>query len=252
MNRMWGKDVLPLRGPTAEGRAVGQAINRREVPPRGMDGGFGLRAEASRCPVLLVGDLPIVLAGLRALLSRERTVRVAGEVVGTAAAMQAAPAGLAGAGLAGAGAGVVVFAIAAWTGAWAEALAAVRARHPGARAVLVLGDGDPAQMRHFLAAGGHAALPMSAGLDSLLEALRAARPDAAVLEETQGGLSGRESLVLRRKVNGQTNKAIAAELGLSVKTVETYYTRAMEKLGLQNRSQVLQYALDQGWISAAT
>ena len=68
----------------------------------------------------------------------------------------------------------------------------------------------------------------------------------------EAGLSGREALVLRRKVHGHTNKAIAAELGLSVKTVETYYTRAKEKLGLQNRSQVLHYALDHGWIAAGT
>jgi|GEM_PF-6124541 len=227
------KDVLPLRA----------TMMWRDLPARGaVGGGFGLRAEVARCAVLLVGDQPIVLAGLRALLARERTVRVAGEVVGAAAALKAVPAG----------AGVVVFATGTWTGACAEALAVLRKRHPGARVVLVLGDGDLVQMRRFLAGGGHAALPMSADLDSLIDAIRAARPDAPASGEMEAGLSGRETLVLRRKVHGHTNKAIAAELGLSVKTVETYYTRAKEKLGLQNRSQVLRYALDQGWIAAET
>ncbi len=237
------KDALPLRAAPSETRQASGATMRREAPARGaVGGGFGLRAEKAVCPVLLVGDLPIVLAGLRTLLAQERTLRVAGEVIGTAAALQAAPAG----------AGVVVFATGTWTAACAEALAILRTRHPGARVVLVLGDGDAAQMRHFLAGGGHSVLPISVGPDSLVDAVRAARPDAPALEEMRGALSGRESLVLRRKVNGHTNKAIAADLGLSVKTVETYYTRAMEKLGLQNRSQVLHYALGQGWISSPT
>jgi DNA-binding NarL/FixJ family response regulator len=104
-------------------------------------------------------------------------------------------------------------------------------------------------VRHFLAGGGHAALPLSADIATVLATIRAALPDAAPVEEERGGLSGREALVLRRKVHGHTNKAIAADLGLSVKTVETYYARAMEKLGLQNRAQVLHYAVDQGWIA---
>jgi two-component system, NarL family, response regulator NreC len=48
---------------------------------------------------------------------------------------------------------------------------------------------------------------------------------------------------------GYSNKEIAAQLGLSVKTVETYKVRIGEKLGLRSRTQMVQYALRRGWLS---
>ena len=47
---------------------------------------------------------------------------------------------------------------------------------------------------------------------------------------------------------GHSNKEIAARLDLSVKTVETYRARAMEKLGLQSRADLVRYAVQQGWL----
>jgi DNA-binding NarL/FixJ family response regulator len=203
---------------------------------RAMD--HGLRPAPPRCQVLLVGDQPVVLAGLRAVLRLDRTMDVAGLVEGGASALQGAPA-----------AGrVVVFATAAWTASCAEALAVLRGRHPGVRVVLLVGDAEPRRVRPFLSGGGHAVLKLSSDVATILETVRAAHAEG-VPGDAGRGLSGREGLVLRRKVNGATNKAIAADLGLSVKTVETYYTRAMEKLGLQSRAQVLHYGLEQGWIS---
>ncbi len=61
-------------------------------------------------------------------------------------------------------------------------------------------------------------------------------------------LSDREVDVLRLTARGHSNKAIAGELGLGVKTVETYKTRAMEKLGFQTRVDVIRYAVDNGWL----
>lgn len=55
--------------------------------------------------------------------------------------------------------------------------------------------------------------------------------------------------MLRRKVQGLSNKAIAADLGISVKTVETYQSRGMEKLGLQGRAEMLRYAVRHGWLA---
>jgi DNA-binding NarL/FixJ family response regulator len=37
-------------------------------------------------------------------------------------------------------------------------------------------------------------------------------------------------------------------LELSVKTVETYRARAMEKLGLRSRADLVRYAVQQGWL----
>jgi DNA-binding NarL/FixJ family response regulator len=63
-------------------------------------------------------------------------------------------------------------------------------------------------------------------------------------------LTERESNVLRRVAEGYSNKEIAAELTLSIKTVETYKTRAMEKLGLRDRVEIVRFAVKQGWLRA--
>ncbi len=63
-----------------------------------------------------------------------------------------------------------------------------------------------------------------------------------------GDLSEREEEVLRRIALGYSNKEIAAQLDISVKTVETYKTRLMEKLDLHSRVDIVRYALQQGWL----
>ncbi|HEV2392189.1 MAG TPA: response regulator transcription factor [Verrucomicrobiae bacterium] len=62
-------------------------------------------------------------------------------------------------------------------------------------------------------------------------------------------LSEREREVLLRLAWGYSNKEIAGELGLSVKTVETYKLRITEKLGLHSRTDMVHYALRKGWMS---
>jgi DNA-binding NarL/FixJ family response regulator len=61
-------------------------------------------------------------------------------------------------------------------------------------------------------------------------------------------LSNRETEVLRLIARGYSNKEIAAQLDLSVRTVETYKVRLMEKLDLHNRADIVRYALHQGWL----
>lgn len=61
-------------------------------------------------------------------------------------------------------------------------------------------------------------------------------------------LSEREREVVQRVVQGYSNKDIATQLNLSVKTVETYRARAMEKLGLTSRAALVRYALERGWL----
>jgi len=59
-------------------------------------------------------------------------------------------------------------------------------------------------------------------------------------------LSEREYEVLRRVALGYTNAEIAEEMYISIKTVETYRARGMEKLGLQTRAQLVRSALEHG------
>lgn len=63
-------------------------------------------------------------------------------------------------------------------------------------------------------------------------------------------LSAREIEVLRLTASGHSNKSMAAELNISVKTVETYKARAMEKLGFKTRVELVRFVLGQGWLDA--
>ena len=62
-------------------------------------------------------------------------------------------------------------------------------------------------------------------------------------------LSEREKEVLVMLAWGYSNKEIAGQFKLSVKTVETYKLRIGEKLGLRSRTKMVQYALRQGWLN---
>ncbi len=55
-------------------------------------------------------------------------------------------------------------------------------------------------------------------------------------------LSDREFLILRLIASGKTVSMIAADLHLSVKTVSTYRARLLEKMGMSNNSELVQYA----------
>jgi DNA-binding NarL/FixJ family response regulator len=62
-------------------------------------------------------------------------------------------------------------------------------------------------------------------------------------------LSQREADVLRLIARGYSNKEIGEQLSISVKTVETYKARAMEKLELGSRVDIVRYALRRDWLS---
>jgi two-component system response regulator NreC len=59
-------------------------------------------------------------------------------------------------------------------------------------------------------------------------------------------LSEREAQVFKLVALGHRNSEIAEMLHLSVKTVETYKARLMEKLGLRSRAALVRYALELG------
>jgi DNA-binding NarL/FixJ family response regulator len=44
------------------------------------------------------------------------------------------------------------------------------------------------------------------------------------------------------------NKEIAAQLNLSIKTVETFKARSLEKLRLRSRVDIVHYAMERGWL----
>jgi len=59
-------------------------------------------------------------------------------------------------------------------------------------------------------------------------------------------LSDREFQVMRLIASGQTVSEIAADLHLSVKTISTYRSRILEKMGLRNNAEIMHYAITRG------
>ncbi len=70
--------------------------------------------------------------------------------------------------------------------------------------------------------------------------------------EADDGLSRREAEVLVYIARGYANREIAGSLSLSVKTVETYKARMMEKLGLRSRVELVRYAMQRGLLAEDT
>ena len=64
-----------------------------------------------------------------------------------------------------------------------------------------------------------------------------------------GTVTDREADVLRLIARGYSNKEIANELSLSVKTVEAHKANAMRKLDLNGRVDIVNYAVLQGWLN---
>ncbi len=104
-----------------------------------------------------------------------------------------------------------------------------------------LGDEDTARMEFD--AAGWAFRQLGAAPDI-------ARTEALVRRTTgpQGGLTTRELEVLRLIASGRTNRAIAAELFLSEKTVARHVSNIFTKLGLSSRAAATAYAYENGLV----
>jgi two-component system, NarL family, invasion response regulator UvrY len=105
-------------------------------------------------------------------------------------------------------------------------------------------------------AGALAYLTKDTAPADLIEAIKLARHGrpylspqvrAAVVEVTprHRTLSAREYQVMRMLAEGRTVSEAAADLGISVKTVSTYRSRMLDKLGMKTNAEVMRYALRQ-------
>ena len=108
-----------------------------------------------------------------------------------------------------------------------------------AEACLRLGDEDGAALeldaarRAFEQLGAAWAPPMTAAADG---------------RQAAGGLTAREVEILRLVARGKTNRAIAAELFLSEKTVARHVSNILSKLGLSSRAAATAHAYENGLI----
>lgn len=62
-------------------------------------------------------------------------------------------------------------------------------------------------------------------------------------------LTLREKQVLQMVAEGKTNRQIAADLGISIRTADTHRNRLMQKLDLHSQTELVKYALSRGIIS---
>jgi DNA-binding NarL/FixJ family response regulator len=62
-------------------------------------------------------------------------------------------------------------------------------------------------------------------------------------------LSDREFEVLRALGSGMTVKDVAEQLRLSAKTVSTYRTRLLEKMGLKSKADLVRYVVEHGLLT---
>lgn len=115
-----------------------------------------------------------------------------------------------------------------------------------------------------LRAGVSAYLTKDRATEELLEAIRCVLEGKRYLSETVASeladyvavagvgsephelLSPREYEVFVLLASAQSVSEVAARLGLSVKTVSTYRTRILEKMGMSSNAQLMRYALQHG------
>lgn len=141
-----------------------------------------------------------------------------------------------------------------------EVIAGVRRASPETQVVVLSMYDDLGRVREALDHGACGFVVKEAAVSELELALRSAVAGQTFLspqisaqmidsllrrEKPQGvaALSPRQRQILHRLGRGETNKEIAATLGISAKTVETHRARMMETLGVRRAAELLRIAL---------
>ena len=148
-----------------------------------------------------------------------------------------------------------------------QATREIRRMHPGIKVLMLTMHEDDAYLFRTIQAGGAGYVLKKAADAEVLDAIRhvaaggafirpavatrlmqdyQARVDQGEEAGSYGRLTEREREVLRLIAEGHTNTQIAARLVISVRTVESHRAHVMEKLGLQNRAELVKYALRKG------
>ena len=80
---------------------------------------------------------------------------------------------------------------------------------------------------------------------------QAAQPSPSrMTSKLPSALTQRETEVLKLVATGLTAKEIAGQLDLSLSSIETYKTRAADKLNIKGRAEIVRYASAQGWLAS--
>jgi DNA-binding NarL/FixJ family response regulator len=217
-----------------------------------------------RITVLLAEDHMVVREGLRTLLEAEGDIKVVGEAEtgrqAVALARKLRPA-------------VVVMDIAMPLLNGLEATRQILKAVPGAKVLILSAHSDDAYVEQVIALGAAGYLLKQTSAHVLSKAVREIQKGNAffspaiarrlrnhyrqssdqgkLVKKKGAGLSSREMEVLQLIAEGETNKRIAVELGISVKTVEKHRQRLMEKLNIHDTAGVTRYAIAAGIIESS-
>lgn len=235
--------------------------------------------------ILLVDDHAVLRAGLRALLDAEDGMEVVGEAGtgedGVSMAERLQPdvvvMDLSMPGIGGLEATRRIASMSRSTGEQVEEEVSSRPVIPengdlagrtelrGPKVLVLTMHGEQEHLLPVLEAGGSGYVNKSGADEELIEAIRAVArgdvflyPNAAKLllqgfrgkargvEDPLEKLTDRELEVLGYTAEGFSSAEIGKKLFISPKTVDTYRSRIMEKLGLHHRSELVRFALQQG------
>jgi DNA-binding NarL/FixJ family response regulator len=139
---------------------------------------------------------------------------------------------------------------------------------PNVKVLALSAHEDRGYLRQMLSAGAAGYVVKRAAAEDLVRAIRCVAQGQTYLDPAVSGavvrdivrgqtdrggvtpaLSERETDVLTLIAQGQPLKQIAASLNVSARTVETYKARAMEKLGLTTRADIIRFAAERGWLN---
>jgi len=140
---------------------------------------------------------------------------------------------------------------------------------PTAKVIVLSTYGDEEHIQQALAAGAAAYLLKQTAAFELIQAIREVRKGNAFFSPTiakrlrdqcreafstgttsrkSGELTSREAEVLQLIAEGFSNKQIAAELGISIKTVEKHRQQVMNKLNIHDVAGLTRYAIAKGLV----
>jgi two-component system response regulator NreC len=216
-----------------------------------MPSDFTTGSGPSPLSVVIVDDHAVVRRGVRALLEPQPAFRVVAEtedIPGALEAMRAHHPAL------------VVLDIHLPGEPSLPAIARMKQISPNTKFLVLTMYDDPMFARHAIEAGAAGYVLKEAAPLELIHALRAVAAGGSYLHPSLGArlaandkdgllvdrLTDRERDVLTRVVRGATNKQIAGELHLSVRTVETHRARLQEKLGVSGLLELVEFARAHG------
>lgn len=207
--------------------------------------------------VVLADDHAVLRAGLRMLVGSQPDMTVVAEAADADSALEQVTAFQP---------DVLVLDLAMPGGGSIEAIEKIRSASPKTRVLVLSMHDESSYLRAVIAAGGSGYVTKRAADTELLTAIRSVhagrmyvdvslsdRPPPSVDPSPDvrpaadpSVLSDREREVLGLVARGFTNKEIAGQLHISVKSVETYRARVADKLELRSRAEFVRFALEAG------